>query len=78
MEKLSTDELHSLRVAEGWAELGDVNSAFKELDNIAAAKRSHPLMLQVRSEVYFSAKRWNALIDISKVLIQARPDDDRG
>jgi tetratricopeptide (TPR) repeat protein len=78
MKELTTEEMHWLREAEGWAELGNFNFAFEELDNIEATKRTHPLVLQVRSEVYVLAKHWDALIDISKVLIQVRPDHDKG
>ena len=75
---LSVEEMHSLRAAEGWAELGDCSSALEELDKVRTANRSHPLVLQVRSEVYFLSKRWDALIDISNVRIQASPNDDSG
>ena len=44
----SPSDLHHLRAAEGWLELGDWHSANEELENVTRELRAHPDVLAMR------------------------------
>jgi len=50
------DSLH-LQAAEGWIGLGDYAAANDELEQIAAANRAHPDVLQLRWRIYAHAEK---------------------
>ena len=61
------DSLH-LRAAEGWIGLGNYADANEELEQIAAANRAHPDVLQLRWRIYADARKWDACLDIATAL----------
>ncbi len=71
------DSLH-LQAAQGWLELGDHIAANEELDNITAALRVHPDVLELRWRIYAAANKWEAALDIASAIIQIDPDNPAG
>jgi hypothetical protein len=55
------DSLH-LRAAEGWIGLGDYRAATEELDQITAANRTHPDVLQLRWFISAEAQTGRAAV----------------
>ena len=73
MNDLTGADLHSLRAAQGWAELGNYHEADEELENITASLRSHPDALQVRWHIHAHAKNWAACAVIAEALEKQAP-----
>jgi len=73
MNPLEPSDIFHLRAAEGWLELGNPSEANEELENIDAALRSHPDVLEVRWQVYAKSHKWEACIDIANALITLAP-----
>lgn len=67
------DKLH-LQAAEGWLELGDLDSAANELEEIAPELREHPHVLVVRMQIYLEAKRWENVVIIANTLVRDLPE----
>ena len=69
------DRFH-LNAASGWLGLGDVVSAGDELEQISPDMQARPEVLLVKSEIYFAAKNWNALLPVAETLLQEFPKLD--
>ena len=74
MKKFEIHDLHHLRAAEGWLELGSHLEADAELDNIAPELRSHPNVLEIRWHIYAKARKWDACLEIARAVTQAEPN----
>ena len=66
------DSFH-FQAAEGWIGLGDYNAATEELEQITAANRDDPDVLQLRWRIYAEAQKWDACLDIATTLTEKRP-----
>jgi len=71
------DSLH-LKAAQGWLELGNHIEADAELDEIAPALRIHPDVLEVRWQIYATARKWEACADIAATITRLAPDEPLG
>jgi len=67
-----SDTIH-LQAAEGWIGLGNYAEANEELEQIAAASRAHPDVLQLRWRIYADARKWDACLDIATALTTMTP-----
>jgi predicted Zn-dependent protease len=67
------DSIH-LQAAEGWVGLGNYADANDELEQIAAANRAHPDVLQIRWRIYADARKWDACLDIATTLTAMTPE----
>jgi predicted Zn-dependent protease len=67
------DRLH-LQAAEGWIGLGNYAEANDELDQIAAANRARPDVLQLRWRIYADARKWDACLHIAMALTTMTPE----
>jgi predicted Zn-dependent protease len=74
MKQLEPPDIHHLRSAEGWLELGDLLEAEAELEKISPQLRDHPAVLSVRYDVHAKAKKWDAAAEIAGSLVQLIPD----
>ena len=74
MKPLEIPDLHHLRAAIGWLELGNHSEANVELENISAALRAHPDVLEVRYEIYAKDKKWDACREIAAALLKQVPE----
>jgi predicted Zn-dependent protease len=64
-----------LSAAEGWFGLGDTLAATAELDHITPALRDHPVVLEVRWQIYAKEKCWDTCIEIATSLTELVPDE---
>lgn len=75
IKALNTQDLHHLRAAEGWKELGNLVEACNELEEIQAEARAHPVVLSIRYEIYARAGRWNMAAEVAEGLTNMLPDE---
>ena len=73
--KLSPADLHHLRAAEGWLDLGDWLSANDELESVTPELRAHPEVLRMRWHVYTDAKHWELALVVAETLCLMAPED---
>lgn len=73
MKHLNHSDRINLNAAEGWFDLGDLESASNELEEISPEFRADPVVLIMRYQIYHAAKRWDAVIAIANTLIQKLP-----
>lgn len=74
MKPLDITELHYLRAAQGWFELGDDQAANAELEQIVPASRAHPDVLALRWAIYAKHLKWEACIEIASALVKLAAD----
>jgi hypothetical protein len=78
MDRLPTCDLHHLRSAEGWLELGNCLEAHQDLDRITPELRTHPDVLILRWRIYQHAQNWDACLMVARSLTEGAPNDPRG
>jgi predicted Zn-dependent protease len=74
MPALQPPDSPHLQAAEGWIGLGNYAEANDELEQIAAANRAHPDVLQLRWRIYADARKWEACLHIATVLTTMTPE----
>lgn len=74
IKDLKVQDLHHLRAAEGWMELGDFVSACNELEEIAAEARANPVVLSMRFSIYAKAEKWNLAAGVAEALTNMLPN----
>ena len=74
MKPLPLPDLHHLRAASGWLELGDHLEANEELEWIRPQLRVHPDVLEIRWQIYDKEKKWEACVDIAAAIIKLAPE----
>jgi predicted Zn-dependent protease len=74
VKPLDPPDIHHLRAAEGWFELGSEAEAMHELDNISPAEKNHPLVLDLRFQILAKKKEWDACRDIAEKITKELPD----
>jgi hypothetical protein len=67
-------QLHVMRAALGWLELGLPEEALVELNRLPAERQSHPDVLELRWMMLANQRDWDAAVQVSSQLIQAAPD----
>ena len=78
MNPLPLPDQQHLNAAEGWLGLGDHLSANEELEQITPKLRGHPLVLEVRNQIYAEAERWDWAIEIAQTMAKLMPDHPWG
>jgi predicted Zn-dependent protease len=78
VKNLPPHDLHHLRAAQAWFELGNSEEAFAELDAMSPQQRTHPEALTVRWSVYAKAKNWPACLDIATAITTLAPGSPAG
>lgn len=68
-ETIGPPDIHYLRAAQGWSELGNYDEADAELLHINAALGSHPEVLGVRLEIYARSQRWDLAAAVGSLLV---------
>lgn len=74
MNPLDIPDIHHVRAAEGWLELGDETEALLELENISPAEKNHPVVLELRFQILAKKKEWDACRDIAGMITRQLPD----
>jgi predicted Zn-dependent protease len=78
MNSLEPPDIHYLRAAQGWLELGDHLEAARELDRISSSQSEHPLILMIRWMIFARAKRWEGAVPVADALVNRVPQDAYG
>jgi tetratricopeptide (TPR) repeat protein len=78
MKPLEIPDLHHLRAAIGWLELGNHIEANAELENIDPKSRSHPDVLEIHYEIYAKDHKWDACREIAAALLKQAPERPTG
>lgn len=78
MTELSHSDLHHLRAAEGWLELGNAREAQTELDCLSAAIQGRVEVLQVRWDILAKFKSWEECFMVAARIIELAPDEVLG
>jgi predicted Zn-dependent protease len=68
--KIEAPEIHRLRAAEGWLELGDWRSANDELQEMPAWTRGHPDVLDLRFEICVAAGMYQDALAVADALVR--------
>jgi tetratricopeptide (TPR) repeat protein len=76
--KFSPSDLHHLKAAQGWIELGAWDVANDELENITPELRAHPDVLKLRFGVYLAAKHFESAIAAADALLKCQPEQPEG
>ena len=71
-------DLHHLKAAVGWLELGDASEALVELDQMSEPLQAHPDVLETRWLALAQNRRWDAAAKIGRALIAAAPNRSLG
>src|SRR5689334_1809760 len=71
---LNLPDIHHLRAAQGWLELGNHLEANVELENIAPEIRSHPDVLELRFQIFAKESKWDACRDIAESITKQAPE----
>jgi Flp pilus assembly protein TadD len=75
---LTSSELRHLEAAQGWTELGLVDEAFAELDNIEPRHRAHPDVLEVRWNAYHATQKWMDACEVARAITKVAPERFNG
>jgi len=68
---LQFPDVHHLRAAEGWLALGAHAEAAAELRKLTPAGQGHPDVLELRWQLKANQQRWEAALEVARLLIQA-------
>lgn len=74
MKPLDIANIHHLRAAEGWLELGNETEALRELENISSAEKEHPVVLEMRFQILAKKGAWDQCRDIAALITQQLPN----
>jgi tetratricopeptide (TPR) repeat protein len=73
--ELDPPDIHHLRAAIGWLELGDASEAGEEIARITPANLEHPLVLKARWQICAAGQRWNAALPVAERMVEIAPDE---
>ena len=71
--EIHAPDLHHLKAAVGWLELGNATEALVELDLMNPALQNHPDVLEARWLALAETKVWEMAVDVARKLITAAP-----
>lgn len=78
IKEIEAPDIHHLRAAEGWLELGDPCEAVEELKKISLESRFHPLVLLTHWEIHCLAQQWGFAHVIAHSLVLLFPEEPVG
>ena len=67
-------DVHHLRAAVGWLELGSAHETLVELEKLDASRQLHPSVLETRWLALAQLQRWEPAADTARALIAAAPE----
>ena len=74
MKAIEPPDLHHLRAAMGWLELGNHLEANEEFKQIAPTLQVHPDVLEIRWEISAMAKEWDTCLKIASAIVELAPE----
>jgi predicted Zn-dependent protease len=72
--ELTATELHRVRAAQGWLELGNPDEAGAELEALPAGARKHPAVLEIRWNILARSKSWADCVEVAQALTHRAPE----
>ena len=78
MKELRSSDVHRLRAAQGWLELGNHHEAGEELERISADLRAHPRVLEMRWHICAQSGQWDACADLARAITHTEPNGATG
>lgn len=78
MSEFSVADLHCLRAAEGWFELGNSPEAEAELAKLGSRAQLHPAVMELRWQIHARGGRWQDCVDIGLALTRSAPGEPLG
>jgi predicted Zn-dependent protease len=78
MPELSPADLHCVRAAEGWFELGNAREAEAELDKLATPAQLHPVVSELRWQIFAQQKRWQECVLTARAITRNYPAEPLG
>lgn len=69
---------HYLLAATGWLELGNPTEAHAELENMAAEWHTHPLVLDLRWQIFAQEKKWDDCLKVAATMTRQTPQNILG
>ena len=78
MNPLNATDLHHLRAAEGWLDLGNAEEARHELAEISASRLDHPDVLELSWLLFAREENWSACVKTAELLVQQAPERPGG
>ena len=78
MHSLDPSDLHHLRAAEGWLDLGNPKEARCELELIPNSQQNHTKVLELRWNLFATEKNWKACVRTAEQLVQEAPEKPDG
>lgn len=78
MGSLKYPELHHLRAANGWVELGAFDDAVEELENLPKHLREHPDVLDVEWKIRAGQENWSDALKIAERMVESGPEQVSG
>jgi predicted Zn-dependent protease len=75
---LEPPDIHHLRAAQGWLELGNSEEAASEFRQLSPKAQDEPDALEVRWALAAAARNWDACVATGSALIAAAPDRPSG
>jgi tetratricopeptide (TPR) repeat protein len=78
MKPLPHPDNKHLEAAEGWLGLGNWREANEELEQISPQLRAHPLVLELRYQLYSKAGKWDLAAEVAKGMGELLPDNPWG
>lgn len=78
MGSLKYPELHHVKAANGWVELGAFDDAEEELEKLPDSFRDHPDVLDVEWKITAGQKKWAEALMIAERILGKAPDQVAG
>ena len=78
MKPLDVSDIHLLRAAEGWLELGDEVEALSELEGVSEREKNHPAVLEIRFQIFAKRKEWDVCRKVAEAIIEQLPNHAGG
>ena len=78
MHDLSPADLHCVRAAEGWFELGNAREAESELAQLATPVQLHPVVSELRWQIQAQRKQWKDCVVIARAITETAPAEPLG
>ena len=75
---LNPADMHHLRAAEGWLDLGNLNESRSELKLIPAGQCNHPKVLELRWNLSAKERNWKTCVKTAQLLVEAAPERPDG
>jgi Flp pilus assembly protein TadD len=73
--ELPHPDVHHLRAAMGWLELGNACEAGEEIARISAAHLEQPDVLKVRWQICAAGQSWDAALPIAQRMVETSPEE---